>query len=284
MRSIAELLNNLSSRLETHSDSARLDSQVLLAFILDKPRTWILAHPETRLSLEQTHRLETALARLEQGEPLPYVLGQWEFFGLDFYITPDVLIPRPETELLVERSLEWLGRHPTRRWIAEVGTGSGCIPVSLAKHIPDLKILASDISFPALKVAQHNIIKHQVADQVYLLESDLLKGVSPAPSNRFDLICANLPYIPEDILKTLPVSHWEPRLALSGGEDGMYFISRLFQEVSRLLAPAASLFLEIEAGMGNSVRTLSLQHFPQASVTVLQDLAGRDRLVQVDFP
>ncbi len=284
MPSIAELLNKISSRLETHSDTARLDSQVLLSYILDKPRTWILAHPETRLSQEQTHQLEAALARLEQGEPLPYVLGHWEFFGLDFYINPDVLIPRPETELLVEQCLEWLDKQPTRRWIAEVGTGSGCIPVSLAKHLPDLKILTVDISLPALKVAHQNLIKHQVADQVYLLQGDMLGGVSPAPSNRFDLICANLPYIPEGILKTLPISHWEPRLALSGGEDGMYFISRLFQEVPHLLAPAASLFVEIEASMGNSVRTLSLQHFPQASVTVLQDLAGRDRLVQVDFP
>lgn len=256
----------------------------MLSHILEQPRTWILAHPETRLSQEQTHKIEAALARLEQGEPLPYVLGHWEFFGLDFYITPDVLIPRPETELLVERCLEWLDKHPTRRWIAEVGTGSGCIPVSLAKHLPDIKILTSDVSLSALKVAQQNLAKHQVIDRVYLLQSDLLGGIAPAPSRRFDLICANLPYIPVDTLKSLPISHWEPHLALSGGEDGMYYISRLFQEVPRLLAPAASIFIEIEASMGNSVRTLSLQHFPQASVTVLQDLAGKDRLVQVAFP
>ena len=261
-----------------------MDSQVLLAFILDKPRAWILAHPETRLTPEQTCDLEAALARMEEGEPLPYVLGHWEFFGLDFYITPDVLIPRPETELLVERCLEWLGRHPTRRWIAELGTGSGCIPVSLAKHLSDLKILTSDISLPALKVAQHNINKHHLADRVYLTQSDLLRGISPAPSNRFDLICANLPYIPEGTLKTLPVSHWEPHLALSGGEDGMYYISRFFKRASSLLAPAGCLFLEIEASMGNSISSLSLQCFPQASVTVLQDLAGKDRLVQIEIP
>lgn len=274
----------MSSRLATLSDSARLDSQVLLAFILDKPRAWVLAHPESKLSSEQASRLESALVRLERGEPLPYVLGHWEFFGLDFNITPDVLIPRPETELLVERCVEWLETHPTRRWIAEIGTGSGCIPVSIAKRISDLKIVSTDISLPALKVAQSNLRKHRVADQVFLVQSDMLQGINPSPHRRFDLICSNPPYIPESILKTLPVSRWEPRLALSGGESGMHQINRILEEALSRLAPAGCLLIEIESSMGNAIRARTQQVFPQVSATVFQDLAGKDRLVQVELP
>lgn len=284
LNSIAILLNKISSRLATTSDTASLDSQVLLAFILGKPRAWVLAHPEAVLSPEQTHQLEIALARLENGEPLPYVLGHWEFYGLDFIITPDVLIPRPETELLVERSLEWLGAHPARRWIAEVGTGSGCIAISLAKQNPDLQVVTSDISLPALKVAQRNVIKHNVAERVHLVQSDLLRSIAPATDKRFDLICANLPYIPKKILKSLQVSRWEPNLALSGGEDGLDLFQRLLQQTPINLASGGCLFLEIEANMGDAIRSLSHDAFPQATVVVLQDLAGRDRLVQVELP
>lgn len=274
----------MSSRLAIVSDSAKLDSQVLLAFILDKPRTWILAHLESRLSPDQTSQIESALVRLEGGEPLPYVLGHWEFFGLDFNITPDVLIPRPETELLVERCLEWLEKHPTRRWIAEIGTGSGCIPVSLAKHISDLRVVSADISLSALKVAQHNIIKHNVADQVFLVQSDLLLGIKPDRFKRFDLICSNPPYIPELTLDSLQVSNWEPRLALSGGENGMHHINLLLQNATNILAPAGCLLIEIEASMGDALYEQSLQIFPNASVSILQDLAGKDRLIQVELP
>ena len=255
-----------------------------MAFILGKPRAWVLAHPEAVLSPEQTHQLEMALARLENSEPLPYVLGHWEFYGLDFIITPDVLIPRPETELLVERNLEWLGAHPARRWIAEVGTGSGCIAISLAKQMPDLQVVTSDISLPALKVAQRNVIKHNVAGRVHLVQSDLLLSIAPVADKRFDLICANLPYIPEKILQSLQVSRWEPNLALSGGEDGLDLFQRLLQQTPINLASGGCLFLEIEANMGDAIRSLSHDAFPQATVVVLQDLTGRDRLVQVELP
>lgn len=274
----------MSSRLAKVSDSASLDSQVLVSHILDKPRAWILAHPDSELSPSKISQLELALVRLEGGEPLPYVLGHWEFFGLDFNITPDVLIPRPETELLVERCLEWLEKHPTRRWIAEIGTGSGCIPVSLAKHISDLRVISADISLPALKVAQHNILKHNVADQVFLVQSDLLLGIKPKKFKRFDLICSNPPYIPELTLNSLQVSRWEPRIALSGGEHGMHHINLLLHNATNLLAPAGCLLIEIGASMGYAIHEQSLKVFPHASISILQDLAGKDRLLQVELP
>ena len=127
-------LDNIRKRLKPLSESYALDSQVLLAHILNKPRTWVLAHPEAQLSHPQQNKLNAALAQLESNIPLPYVLGHWEFFGLDFKISPATLIPRPETELLIEHALDWLGAHPGARQAADVGTGSGCIAITLAVH------------------------------------------------------------------------------------------------------------------------------------------------------
>jgi release factor glutamine methyltransferase len=136
--------------LQSWSDSARLDAQTLLAQRLDKPRAWLLAHPEAELTPAQAAQLQSDLARLAGGEPLPYVLGEWEFFGLRFAVSPAVLIPRPETELLVEQALDWLRARPaaSRCRAADVGCGSGCIAVSLARQAPALEILAIDPSLP----------------------------------------------------------------------------------------------------------------------------------------
>ena len=162
------------------------------------------------------------LARLESGQPLPYVLGAWEFYGLTFELTPDVLIPRPETELLVEQALEWLADRPAPLLAADVGTGSGCIAISLAVHAPQLRLLASDLSWPALQVARSNLARHRVEGQISLLQCDLL----PPLSLPFDLLVANLPYIPSPVLPGLKLSLSEPPLALDGGLDGLDFIRR----------------------------------------------------------
>ncbi len=155
-------------------ETPELDSQVLLAFVLNKTRTWIAAHPEAPLTQPQLASLEKAVSRLEAGEPLPYILGHWEFFGLDLELTSDVLIPRPETELLVERAIEWLNASSVRRTVADIGTGSGCIAVALAKHIPDAKIIATDISRPAIMVAQRNARRHNLVRQIDFVQCDLL--------------------------------------------------------------------------------------------------------------
>src|SRR5512143_2162838 len=159
MALLQQVLEATAARLSTVSESPQLDAQVLLAYVLDKPRTWVLAHPDSAPEPEAALKLEPMLRRLEQGEPLPYVLGHQEFFGLDFELTPDVLIPRPETELLVEKALAWLEAAPERRTVADVGTGSGCIAVSLATRLPDLHVLATDISMAALRVARRNAQK-----------------------------------------------------------------------------------------------------------------------------
>lgn len=184
--------------------------------------------------------------RLERGEPLPYVLGHWEFFGLDFDLTPEVLIPRPETELLVERAIPWLQSSSQRRSIADIGTGCGCIAVSIAKHISSGHILATDISSAALEVARRNANKHHVENQIEFIECDILPK-SFSDERRFDLICANLPYIPTGKLRNLPIYGREPALALDGGDDGLDLFRRLLAIAPKRLAPGGRILLEIEA-------------------------------------
>jgi release factor glutamine methyltransferase len=275
---IGNLLPTLQTRLAPHTQTPLLDSQVLLAHTLGVARAWVIAHPEVELSQSQMHNLEFALARLERGEPLPYVTGTRDFYGLTFKITPDVLVPRPETELLVDKALEWLRAHPGRRLAADIGTGSGCIAVSLAYHLPDLVVIASDLSLAALRVAHQNITSYALESRVHCLAAHLL----PRLRARYDLICANLPYIPASLLETLEVYRREPLLALDGGSDGLTLIRALLAEASRGLAPGGRLLLEIEASQGESALRLACSHFPGAQVTLLQDLAGLDRLIVID--
>ena len=279
--SIQTTLELSQRRLALHSESARLDVQVLLAHILGKPRAWILAHPEYPLTAMQEIDFLQVLARLEAGEPLPYLIGHWEFFGLDFTVNPAVLIPRPETEQLVEHALDWLGKHHLRRKAVDVGTGSGCIPIALASRVPDLHILAVDVSMPAIQVARENISHHQMAERIHLAQTDLIEAIQPSSARRFDLVTANLPYIPEATLMALPTLRFEPRIALSGGVAGTDLIERLLMQVPQVIAPGGLLLLEIEATIGMAVQGLIRKFLPGAAVEVLPDLAGHDRLVIV---
>jgi release factor glutamine methyltransferase len=277
------MTRTISSQLAPTSNTPFLDAQVLLANILNKPRTWLLAHPEVRLTEEQQQVYSQGLARLAAGEPLPYLIGHWEFFGLDFRISPQVLIPRPETELLVEKALAWLNRHPDRRLAADVGTGSGCIAISLAVHQPDLQLLATDCSPQALEVARQNAGRHGVSERIRFHQADLLHLQEPAslPAG-FDLIAANLPYIPSQTLKGLAVYGREPSLALDGGPDGLDLIRRLLAQARTLLASGGLMLLEIEYRQGELARALGEANFPTAQVAVDRDLAGKDRLLVIE--
>ncbi len=282
MTTIGKQLEAIISRLSAVSETAVLDAQVLLAHTLHKPRTWVVAHPEIEISPEAQERLNAAVQRLVDGEPLPYILGFWEFYARRFEVTPQVLIPRPETELLVEHALYWLRRSPSRRWVADVGTGSGCIAVSLAAEIRDLQIVATDISLPALQVARRNALRHGVHERVHLLQCDLLP---PPPAgfayHRFDLICANLPYIPTPLLRQLKVARYEPLLALDGGPDGLNLIRRLLKLAPAWLAPGGMLLMEIEASQGATLLSLAYDTFKSAQIHLHTDLAGQDRLLEV---
>jgi len=272
-------LEGLTARLARLSDSPALDAQVLLAHILDKPRAWVLAHPEAKLTSGQQAALGSAVRRLEGGEALPYVLGGWEFFGLEFILTPDVLIPRPETELLVEAALRWLRTHPDRRCAADIGTGSGCIAVSLAVNVPDLHMIATDISRTAVNVARRNAEKFDVTGRMDFFCCDLL----PEDMQPLDLVAANLPYIPSKTLRRLRVHGREPVLALDGGADGLDIIRRLMAGAPCCLAPGGLLLVEIEASQGAKVLSLACDAFAEAEIHLRQDLSGRDRLVEVQL-
>jgi len=280
---MAALLSDLADRLAPVSDTSFLDASVLLAHILEKSRSWVLAHPELVLSEEQQMKLTDALMRLEKGEPFPYVLGHWEFFGMDFDITPDVLIPRPETELLVEKAIAWLQASPARRTVADIGTGSGAIAVSIAVNVPVGYILATDISQDALQVAQRNAGKFNVGERVDFVQCDLLPAQPEmvATGQDLDLICANLPYIPSETLHKLPIYGREPTLALDGGEDGLDLLRRLMKLAPEWLAPNALILLEIEATRGAQALSLAHDIFSEAEIHLHQDLTGLDRLLEI---
>jgi release factor glutamine methyltransferase len=270
-------LNEAQRALSAQSETPFVDSLALLAGLTGRSTAWVLAHPDARLAPDQAAALNASLERLASGEPLPYVLGRREFFGLEFEIGPGVLIPRPETELLVEQALGWLVDHPNRRTFIDVGTGSGCIAVSLAARVHDLHGLAVDISAEALSLARRNLARHGVGERVALVQGDLATAVGRS----LDLIVANLPYVPTETLKKLRVSAYEPLLALDGGSDGLAQIRRLLAEGPRVLAHGGLLLMEIEAGQGQAALRLAEDIFPGAALEVLKDLAGKDRLLKV---
>lgn len=300
-----------------------MENQILLAHVLNRSRTWVLAHPEYNPTPDESRVYHSLLARTMAGEPIPYLIGTREFFSLDFAVSPAALIPRPETELLVEKALAWLddrrltgdplpavasgtgvqtptplrcGGHGTRGLrrrpqrsvvggrrsdttsylAADVGTGSGCIAVALAYFCPELEVAAIDVSPEALAVARANARRHGVADRIHFYQGDLLAPLTES----VQLICANLPYIPTRTLESLPISKTEPRLALDGGLDGLDLIRRLLLLAPAKLAPGGVLYLEIEATHGPPTLALARAAFPAAEVSLHQDLAGLDRLIE----
>jgi len=259
-------------------EDAPLESELLLRHTLQIDRVQLYLDLDAELTPEQETAFWQLIDRRRKGEPTAYITGHREFYGLDFYVNRDVLIPRPETELLVEKALELAKSRPSAT-IADIGTGCGAIAVTLAKHLPNTRIYATDISADALRVARTNCEKHGVAGRVALLQGDLLEPL-PEP---VDILIANLPYVREiDIPQNSPT--YEPRLALSGGEEGLDKIRQMVNQLSRArnkLRPEGCLLLEIGQGQAKAVADLLNNLFPAASVNVTTDLAGIERVVRV---
>ncbi len=243
--------------------------------MLHQPKSWILTHNEYALNFTEIHTLQSELDQLLRGVPLPHILGEWDFYGRSFYVSPAVLIPRPETEVLVERALSLAGGLDNPL-IADIGTGSGAIAVTLAAECPQGTLVATDISRPALTVAARNAHRHH-QDRISFVQADLLQPFN----TKFNLICANLPYIPTSILEELPVAHWEPVLALDGGINGLDLIKRLLSQARQRLAPGGSILLEIESSLGKASLNAATAAFPDAEIILRQDLACHDRLIEV---
>jgi len=254
-----------------------IDLQVLLAEALNKDRPWVLSHSDYQIPDITLLQLEQQLSELVSGFPLPYLIGKWEFYGLEFTITEDVLIPRPETELLVEYALEDARNRQDTIISLDVGTGSGCIPIALSANSSKFYFHASDVSREALYVAKLNIEKHNVRNRIDLIQSNLI----PPSNQKYDLICANLPYIPTNDLGTLNVSKYEPLTALDGGSEGIKLIDTFLSQSVNYLAFAGTILCEIEEDHGKQCLDISTDYYPDANIDLINDLSGRTRLIRI---
>ncbi len=272
---VGEALARGARALSLTSETARSDAQVLLADRMARPREWLLSHPEAPIPPDLESAYGSGLRRLEAGEPLPYVLGWWEFYGRRFNLTPDVLIPRPETELLVERGLQAIDEHPRLRVAIDLGTGSGCVGVTLALERHDLRVLASDVSTAALSVAQANAVRHGVESRLSFVTADLVAAMSLDDC----VLLTNLPYVASDEASRLAR---EPHLATDGGAEGIDVIGRLLAQLARRRPHRSTVLLEIGAGQGSALVELASTCRP-ARTWVEPDLAGHDRILGLHF-
>lgn len=277
MQTVQSALSTAKTRLQSASDSAALDAQVLLCAVLKVERAYLLAHPEQTLTDDQQTRFDAFIARAADGEPLAYILGRRPFYDRELIVTPDVLIPRPETEHLLEAALAFARQHPGCMAV-DIGTGSGALAVTLAALSPSTGVHALDVSPAALNVAQQNAALHQARIQFWLgnlLTPLIEQGI------KVDLVMANLPYIATDDLPDLAVTRYEPRLALDGGADGLDLVRRLLEQAPNVCNPGGLILLEIGADQGAATVDLGRAAFPNADVSIIKDLAGLDRIIQI---
>ena len=296
---VEEVLRAATERLTASgSESARLDAELLLGSVLDVDRTAVVAHPEAQLSTDQAARYDAAVDRRAAGEPVAYIRGLKEFYGLAFAVDSRALIPRPETERLVEVAVAEVMRRLTASprdrddppiRIADIGTGSGAVAVALIvalrKHRvhDEFSVFATEISPEALDLARENAVGHAAADRLRFVEADLLPPYIEAP---FDLVLANLPYVRSDVVPTLPIAaSFEPRLALDGGPDGLEVIRRLLERLGEgALAPDGEALLEIGADQEAGIAEAVAQVLPGWSCRVEHDLAGLPRVARIAPP
>ena len=262
--------------LASDIDYASLESELLLRQTLKLSRLQLYLDFEHELNPEREEAFWQLVRRRLEGEPTAYITGQREFYGLDFCVSSSVLIPRPESELLVEKLLG-LAQNHRAPVIADIGTGCGAIAISLALNLPQAKIYATDISAPALEVALVNCQKHGVADRVRLLCGDMLEPLPEA----VDFIVANLPYVKQSEMEA---DGFEPVMAVNGGTDGLEKIRQLCHQIRSKLRPGGYLLLEIGQEQKKAVTALLRGLFPTAEIEVTPDLGGIDRLVSVVLP
>lgn len=258
------------------SPSPRLDAEVLLMNILKTDRLQLCMHPEKELTEEECTGYSRWIEKRRRGEPVAYITGGKEFWSLIFEVNRDVLIPRPETECLIEEVLKCYGREAGRQRIIDIGTGSGAIGVVLAKELPSARVTATDISRGALTVARRNADRHGVAEQMEFLEGHLFASAV----GEFDVIVSNPPYIPDDVYPLLPegIRAFEPREALIAGPDGAAFHRKIIREGTGRLKPGGRIFLEIGEGQKELVEVLFQEEGLYDSIGFRADYGGMDRV------
>jgi release factor glutamine methyltransferase len=272
---LREILNSAIERLtQARVPSPRMNAELLLMFTLDCDRAYLYAHPERELTQDESARYDEALASRAEGVPAQYITGHQEFWGLDFMVSPAVLIPRPETEHVIETVLACAGRAAGTLRIVDVGTGSGCIALALATELPKAEIYATDISSEALGVARANAARHRLESRIRFDEADLLEGVE---ASRFDFVVSNPPYVgeSEEDEVQLEVRKFEPRRAVFAGHTGLEVIERLIPQAHQALTPGGWLVMEISGSIVNGVEHL-LGNW--AEVRIRSDLQGIPRV------
>jgi release factor glutamine methyltransferase len=258
------------------SPSPALDARLLLEHVLGRDHAYLIAHDDEQLPGGALDAYRQLLTRAAAGEPIPYLIGHAPFMGLEFVVSPDVLIPRPETEQLVATAAGWSIGRAVRA--VDVGTGSGCIAISLTHLLPQAEVVAVDCSEAALRIAIGNAARH-TPGRVSFVQADLLSALAAG----FDLLVANLPYVAEGDWPALPVGvkFFEPRTALDGGADGLDLIRSLLPQAAARLKPRGLVALEIGYRQGEATAALARAAFPGASVEIRPDFAGLDRLVVI---
>jgi release factor glutamine methyltransferase len=274
---ISSALEQAAGKMEAADVAdARLQAASLLAFTLNKDRTFLITHPDDELTDIQLRNYQTFIERRAGREPFQHIVGKQEFYGLGFEVTPDVLIPRPETEILVEKAIELL-RSKERPRICEIGTGSGCISIALLHELPTASAVAGDISTAAMAVAKRNAVANGVDERIEFVVSNVFEQI---PSERFDAILSNPPYVPDSDLESLQaeVREYEPKEALVGGSDGLSVICGIVENAPAYLVNGGWLLMEIGFNQAEKVRTLFAPK-NWTAFDLLPDLQGIPRIV-----
>ncbi len=277
---VRRILEWTTAHLEKHgSDSARLDAEILLAHARKCQRIDLYTRYDDILSDADRATMRELVQRRSKSEPVAYLVGHREFFSLDFKVTSDTLIPRPDTESLVIELLEIIKPLSVPK-VFDLCTGSGCIAIATAVNAPHAILMAADISQPALVVATHNRDQHELQDRIQFFHGDLF---APLPAGtKFDVIVSNPPYVREDEMTTLAddITHHEPHSALVAGDDGLQIIRRIVEEAPKFLAPQGHLLLEFSPEQTAAVASLLKANGAYGNIKVIKDLAGRERAIQ----
>jgi len=280
---IKKLLDWMVSHFtEKKIDSPRLTAELILSFVLDLERIQLYMHFDKEVDKPQLDKLRNLVKRCVQNEPVQYLTGRCEFYSLSLKVAPACLIPRPETELLVERAIEFLRTRTGTQYVCDLCTGCGCIAVTIAKNFPDAKVIATDICDKALSVAAENIAKYNLHQRIELLHGDLFEPIiSRLDVKEFDLIVCNPPYVSRAEYENLDakVKNYEPKLALDGGPDGLDIYRRIAEQVSSHLKKDGVLLLEIGYLQGQAVQKLLEETKIFNPIKIEKDFSNNDRIV-----
>lgn len=259
------------------SPTPNLDARLLLQHLLNVTHSYLVAYKKEQLTAEQEQQFQHLINRAKQQEPIPYIIGKAPFFDFDLHVEPGVLIPRPETEQLVETAVSWAMSLEGGQ-VVDIGTGSGCIAIALARFLPAWHITAVDISAKALAIARKNAAQ-LAPNRIHFAQGSLLQPITTP----IDLIVANLPYVTSGEWQELDdgVKLYEPVLALDGGADGLDFVRKLLKQAAAKLHPNGAIFLEIGWQQGIAAQEAASAIFPEAEITVLPDYAGHKRMMKV---